>query len=113
MTIKGVSESVVALLDEFDGIRNWSVSAAESLEKRSVKILRADASSPVAPSTNQVVEDRSDPPPVQAPCPVCGEQNVSAVLASSDGNLRVLRVRLVCPNAPEWEVELPQAGRTS
>jgi hypothetical protein len=70
-------------------------------------------SEPVVGPTNQVTDDRTDLSAVHATCPVCRETNVTATVASEDSNLRVLRVRLVCSHAHEWEVELPQPPRTS
>jgi hypothetical protein len=112
MTIKGVSEPVVALLDEFDGSVMIRLRGGAT-GKRSVKILRADGASPVVPPANPVRDDGADLSAVHAPCPVCRETNVTATVASADNNLRVLRVRLVCAHAHEWEVELPQPPRTS
>ncbi len=112
MTIKGVSEPVVALLDEFDGSVMVRLRGGATA-KRSVKTLHADGAAPVVEPTNQVTDDRTDLSAVHATCPVCRETNVTATVASEDSNLRVLRVRLVCSHAHEWEVELPQPPRTS
>jgi hypothetical protein len=111
MTIKGFSEPVVALLDEIDG----SVMVRQRggvTGKRSVKNLRPDAnptqstSAPAAP----VADDRPDLSDVHALCPICREPNKTVKAAGSDSNLRVLRVRLVCPNSHEWELEIPQTS---
>jgi len=109
MTIKGVSEPVVALLDESDGsvmVRLRSGVAG----KRSVNTLRANGAAPVVGPAKPVTDDRADLSAVHATCPICRETNVTATVASADSNLRV---RLVCSHSHEWEVERPQPTRTS
>jgi hypothetical protein len=107
MTIKGSSEPVVALLDEFDG--SVMVRLRGGLTgKRSVKNLRPDASLPATSPAVQAVEDLPDLSDVRALCPICREASATAKLAGSDSNLRIFRVRLVCAQGHEWEVELPQ-----
>lgn len=107
MTIKGTSEPVVALLDEFDG--SVMVRLRGGLTgKRSIKNLRPDASLPAASPAVQAVEDLPDLSDVRALCPICREASATAKLAGSDSNLRNFRVRLVCAQGHEWEVELPQ-----
>lgn len=112
MTIKGASEPVVALLDEVDG--SVMVRQRSGLTgKRSVKNLRPDASLPAGSSAIPIVEDRPDLSDVRAVCPMCREASTTAKLAGSDGNLRIFRVRLVCAQGHEWEVEVPQTSRDS
>jgi hypothetical protein len=112
ITIKGFSEPVVALLDELDG--SVLVRQRDGVTgKRAVKNLRPDASLPAVPSATQVAADCPDLSAVQATCPICREANVTAKFAGSDSNLRVFRVRLICSNGHEWEVELPKTSWSS
>jgi hypothetical protein len=108
MTIKGVSEPVVALLDEVDG----SVMVRQRngvTGRRSIKNLRLDAAQPATSPATTVVEDRPDLSNVSAVCPMCREPSATAKLAGSDRNLRIFRVRFVCSQGHEWEVELPHS----
>lgn len=112
MTIKGSSEPVVALLDEFEGsvmVRHRGGVTG----KRSVKNLRQDATQPAHESATPVTEDPFGLSAVQALCPVCREASETVRSAVSDSNLRVLRVRLICPKGHEWEVEMPQTPEVS
>jgi hypothetical protein len=107
MTIKGFNEPVIALLDEFNG----SVMVRQRggvTGKRSIQNLRPDESLPAAPPATQIAENRPDLSEVHALCPICRETSATAKVAGSDNNLRIFRVRLVCRNSHEWEVELPQ-----
>jgi hypothetical protein len=109
MTIKGTSEPVVALLDEFDGSVMVRLRGGAT-GKRPAKNLRPDASVPAA---TPIVETRPDLPDLSALCPICREASTTAKLAGSDSNLRIDRVRFVCAQSHEWEAELPQARRDS
>ena len=116
MTINGTSEPVIALLDEIDGnvvVRQHGGTTG----KHSVKNLRPDTSSAAASqattSPTPIVEESPDLSAVSALCPICRQSNTTAKFAGADSNLRISRVRLVCDNHHEWELELPQAPRNA
>lgn len=112
LTIKGISEPVVALLDEHDG--SVMVRARGGVTaKRGVKHLRADVSSPTVQTVTTITEDGPDLSNVAALCPMCRESSTAAKFAGADSNLRIFRARLVCRNGHEWEVEVPNAPRGS
>jgi hypothetical protein len=112
MTIRGTSESVVALLDEFDGSVMVRLRGGAT-GKRSVKNMRPDASVTNASPAPQIVETRPDVPNVSALCPICREASITTRLAGSDDNLRIVRVMFICAQNHEWEAELPQTRRES
>jgi hypothetical protein len=104
LTIKGGSEQVIALLDELDGsvmIRR----RGGATSKRSVKDLRRDATVPASPPATLIPENGRNLPPVSGICPVCREASATTHSGGSDNNPHSLRVRLVCPNGHQWEID--------
>jgi hypothetical protein len=118
MTVKGSSQPVVAVLDEYEGTvvvrQRGGVTS-----KRPIGTLRPDssataASAAAAPiSVSPPLEEQPDLSGMRVLCPVCRETSVPAVPAFLDGALHIYRVRFACPNGHEWEAEVPQTRTVS
>ena len=113
MTVKGSSQPVVAVLDEFEGhvvVRQQGGVTS----KRPTNNLRLDNSATAAAaSANPAQEKQPDLSGLRVLCPVCRETSVPAVPAAFDGALHIYRVRFSCPNGHEWEAEVPQSRAAS
>jgi hypothetical protein len=112
MTVKGSSQPVVAVLDEFEGkvvVRQ----RGGVTSKRAVGNLRPDTSAAAAAAApinaSPALEEQPDLSGMRVLCPVCRETSVPAVPAALDGALHIYRVRFSCPNGHEWEAEVPQS----
>ena len=120
MTVKGSSQPVVAVLDEYEGTvvvrQRGGVTS-----KRPIGTLRPDSSATAAAaaaaaapiSVSPPLEEQPDLTGMRVLCPVCRETSVPAIPAFLDGALHIYRVRFACPNGHEWEAEVPQTRTVS
>ena len=106
LTTRGGIEQVVALLDEVEGTVTIRQRGGVT-SKRSIKDLRRDASVPTPPPAIPIpiAEDDGNLPTITGICPVCRQASATTHSAGSGSNPHSFRVRLVCANGHEWEID--------